>query len=204
MMSPPIRWARMIRAAARETRNEPFAITSCWRSQSAVVVSASGLETDSPALFTTRSTPPKASAAAANARAMLASSVTSVVAAIAAPAGPMPPATAPAACPSRSATTTHAPSAARPRAGARPMADPLGAGPAEARPAAGHQRHPGGQRPGPGPAAQLGLLQLPVLDPELLALRDRAVGGDRLGAGHHVDRVDVELPGHPRGLRVRA
>ena len=80
-MSPPIRWARMARAASRETRNDPRAITSCCTSQSAAVVSSSGLEIDSPALFTTRSTPPKASAAAATAAATCSSSVTSAVSA---------------------------------------------------------------------------------------------------------------------------
>ena len=45
----------------------PLAITSCWRSQSASVVSSSGLEIDSPALLTTRSSPPKASTVASTA-----------------------------------------------------------------------------------------------------------------------------------------
>ena len=67
-MSPPMPWAIIARAASRETRNEPLAITSCWRSQSASVVSSNGLEMDSPALFTTRSTPPKASARGADQR----------------------------------------------------------------------------------------------------------------------------------------
>ena len=35
-------------------------------------------------------------------------------------------------------------------------------------------------------------------------LGDGRVGGERLGAAHHVDRVDVELAGDPRGLLVRA
>lgn len=67
MMSPPRPWSIIILAAARETRNDPLATTSCWRSQSCSVVSSSGLEMDSPALFTTKSTPPKASAAASKA-----------------------------------------------------------------------------------------------------------------------------------------
>ena len=54
-------------------------MTSCRRSQSAAVVSVSGLEIDRPALFTTRSTPPNASAAAANAAATSSSLVTSAV-----------------------------------------------------------------------------------------------------------------------------
>jgi hypothetical protein len=60
----------MARAASRETRNDPRAITSCWTSQSATVVSVSGLEIDRPALFTTRSTPPNASTSAAVASAI--------------------------------------------------------------------------------------------------------------------------------------
>ena len=51
---------------------------------------------------------------------------------------------------------------------------------------------------------ELGLLQRPVLDAELLALVDRRVGRDGLGAAHHVDGVDVELAGHAGGLLVRA
>ena len=42
-------------------------MTSCCRSQSCSVVSSSGLEIDRPALLTTRSTPPKASAPSATA-----------------------------------------------------------------------------------------------------------------------------------------
>ena len=63
-MSPPRPWSMSTFAAARETRNEPLAITSCWRSQSASVVSSSGFDSESPALLTTRSRPPKASTAA--------------------------------------------------------------------------------------------------------------------------------------------
>ena len=44
-----------------------MAITSCWRSQSCSVVSSKGLLMDRPALLTTRSTPPNARTAAANA-----------------------------------------------------------------------------------------------------------------------------------------
>ena len=67
----------MIRAASRETRKLPLAMTSCCRSQSCSVVSSSGLEIDRPALLTTRSTPPKASAAARNAAATASPSLTS-------------------------------------------------------------------------------------------------------------------------------
>ena len=55
-----------------------------------------------------------------------------------------------------------------------------------------------------GHPRELGLLERPVLDAELLGLVDRHVGADRLGAAHHVDRVDVELPRHARGLLVLA
>src|SRR3954454_19363769 len=67
----------MIRAASRETRKLPFAMTSCCRSQSCSVVSSSGLEIDRPALLTTRSTPPKASTADRNASATASASLTS-------------------------------------------------------------------------------------------------------------------------------
>ena len=61
----------MTRAASRETRKEPLAITSCCRSQSCSVVSSNGFEMDRPALFTTRSTPPKARFAARKAAAAI-------------------------------------------------------------------------------------------------------------------------------------
>ena len=99
-MSPPMPCARITRAASRDTRKEPLAITACCRSQSAAVVSCSGLDTESPALLTTRSTPPNASAATANAPAMLASSVTSAVTSTATSAVPMSAATCLAAAPS--------------------------------------------------------------------------------------------------------
>ena len=107
---------------------------------------------------------------------------------------PISAATRAAASPSTSATTTHAPSAARRWAMARPMPDPAPVTKAIAR----------GERPRRRPALQLGLLQRPVLDAELLGLRDRRVGRDRLGAAHHVDGVDVELARHPGGLLVGA
>ena len=77
-------------------------------------------------------------------------------------------------------------------------------GPADAGAAAGDQGDPALQGLGLGAAAQLGLLELPVLDAELLAFRDGRVGRDRLGAAHHVDRVEVELARDPRGLLVGA
>ena len=93
-MSPPMPCASITLAASRETRNEPRAITSCSRSQSATVVSVRGLEIDRPALFTTRSRPPKASAALAIAAAMSSSLVTSAATGTATSAEPMPSATA--------------------------------------------------------------------------------------------------------------
>ena len=51
---------------------------------------------------------------------------------------------------------------------------------------------------------QLRLFERPVLDAELLGVRDRGVGRERLGAAHHVDRVEVELAGDAGGLLVRA
>ena len=185
----------MARAASRETRNEPRAITSCCRSQSATVVSSSGLEIDSPALLTTRSTPPKASAAAATAAATCV--LVGHVRGERRPRRPRPPispATAAALSASRSATTTQAPSAASRSAMARPIPDPA--------PVTSAIRVASGL--GLGMPGQLGLLQRPVLDPELLGLADRRVRGHGLGAAHHVDRVEVELPGHPGGLLVRA
>src|SRR5665811_206741 len=71
-MSPPMSCAARTRAASRETRNDPRAITSCCTSQSAAEVSSSGREMDRPALLTTRATPPNASTAAAIAAAVLA------------------------------------------------------------------------------------------------------------------------------------
>ena len=76
-MSPPMSCSIMTFAAALATRKEPLAMTLCCRSQSFSVVSSSGLEMESPALLTTRSTPPKASTASWMAAATWASSVTS-------------------------------------------------------------------------------------------------------------------------------
>ena len=61
-----------------------------------------------------------------------------------------------------------------------------------------------GERLGLRHPLQLGLLERPVLDAELLRLVDRGVGRERLGAAHHVDRVDVELAGDAGGLLVLA
>lgn len=84
---------------------------SCWRSQSFAEVSNSGLEMEIPALLTTRSTPPKASAATLKASAICASEATSTVTATALSGPPSSSATAVAFSVLRSATTTHAPSA---------------------------------------------------------------------------------------------
>src|SRR5919199_838184 len=199
-MSPPKPWSSSSLAAARETRNEPLVMTSCCRSQSSSVVSSTGLLSDRPALLTTTSTPPKARAVAASACATSPASVTSTVTATATSAAVTAPtvaaissAASAAARPSRSATTTQAPSAASRKAVARP--DP--------RPPAGDERDPTGQRLGPGPAGQLRLLEGPVLDPELLGLVDRCVLGDGLRTAHGVDRVDVVLARDAGRLGVR-
>ena len=194
-MSPPSSWAIITRAASRDTRNEPLAITSCCRSQSATVVSSSGLDSDSPALLTTRSTPPNASTALGErgGDGVLVGDV-DLDRDAPCPAPPSSSATCWALSRFRSATTTQAPSAAT----------RCGDGLADARAGAGDERDPGGQRLGPGHPRELGLLEGPVLDAELLRLRDRGVGRHRLGAAHHVDRVDVELAGDPGGLLVLA
>ena len=51
---------------------------------------------------------------------------------------------------------------------------------------------------------QLGFFECPVLDLELLGLVDRPCTSRALGTTDHVDRVDVELSGHPSGLGVLA
>ena len=191
-MSPPSCCAIITRAASRDTRNEPLAITSCWMSQSCAVVSSSGLDSDSPALFTTRSTPPNASTPAASAAATASSSDTSAATPIATSAPPSSSATA---CGLGQVEVGDDHAAAL-------GGDPGGDGLADPGRRAGDQGDPGGQRLGLRHPGQLGLLQGPVLDAELLRLADRRVGRHRLGAAHHVDGVDVELAGHPGGLLV--
>ena len=93
-----------------------------------------------------------------------------------------------------SATTTQAPSAARRMAIARPMPDPA--------PVTSATRAASGL--GLGMPRELRLLERPVLDPELLRLRDRRVGRQGLGAAHDVDGVDVELAGDAGRLLVGA
>ena len=57
---------------------------------------------------------------------------------------------------------------------------------------------------GAGSRASFGLFEGPVLDPELLGLRDRSVARDRLGTMHDVDGIDVELASDPGRLGRRA
>ena len=75
---------------------------------------------------------------------------------------------------------------------------------ADSRRCAGDEGDPAGQRRRGRAQAELALLELPVLDAELLGVRDRLVRRERLGAAHDVDRVDVELARHARCLRVGA
>ncbi len=82
--------------------------------------------------------------------------------------------------------------------GGQPLGDRL----ADARAGAGDERDAPGERARFRPTPQLGLLQAPVLDAELLGLADRRVRRDRLGAAHHVDRVEVELRRHSGRLLV--
>jgi len=171
------------RAASRETRNDPLAITSCCRSQSATVVSSSDFEMDRPALLTTRSRPPKARHAVRTAARTASSSVTSTVTGTAMSAEPSSPATVAALSGFTSATTTQAPSAASRCAIALPIPDPAPVTSAM-RVASGFRRRL---------PREFGLFQGPVLDAELLGLGDGLVAGDRLRAAHHVDGVDVEL-----------
>ena len=123
MMSPLICCAIITRAAALATRNEPLAITSCCRSQSCSLVSSSERDSDSPALFTTRSMPPKASTAASTARCTASASETSTWTPTATSALPISAAACCALSSDRSAMTTQAPSADSFSAVARPMPD---------------------------------------------------------------------------------
>ena len=181
-----------IRAASRETRNEPRAITSCWRSQSATVVSRSGFEIDRPALFTTMSMPPNASVAVRNAAMTWASSVTSATT-LTATSGP----------PSSVATASAMPVDVGDHDARALRRQPVGDRLADPRPGPGDEGDLRRERLRLRQAGELRLFERPVLDPELLGLRDRGVGRERLGAAHDVDRVDVELAGDPRGLLVR-
>ena len=79
----------------------------------------------------------------------------------------------------------------------------MGDGLADAGTGAGHEGDPSGERLRLRHPGELGFLERPVLDPELLGLGDRCVGRDRFGATHDVDGVDVELAGDAGGLLVR-
>ena len=193
-MSPPSCCSISTFAAARDTRNEPLAITLCCRSQSATVVSSSDFDSDRPALLTTRSRPPNASTVASTAACTASSSVTF------------------AAIPMATSLDAELGGSRGRLVGvevgdhhARPLGGEAGGdGLADAGGGAGDQGDPAGQRLRLRQPGQLGLLQRPVLDPELLRLVDRRVRGHAFRAAHHVDRVQVELPGHPGGLLVLA
>ena len=172
-----------------------MAITSCWRSQSASVVSSSDFDSDSPALLTTRSRPPKASTAASTIAWTAASSDTSAATPTATSG---PPISAAAACGLGQVEVGD-------RRRRRPRRRAAWRWPCRCRDGgAGDERDPGGERLGLRHPLELGLLERPVLDAELLRLVDRGVGREALGAAHHVDRVDVELAGHAGGLLVLA
>ena len=188
-------WAIITRAASRATRNEPLAITSCWRSQSLLGRLEQRLGDRQPGVVDDE-------VDAAERQHGLGEGGGDLLGVgdvdgdrrrrrRCRRARRRPRAAASA---SRSATTTQAPSAARRRAMARPMPEPA--------PVTRATRV--GQRLRRRQALQLGLLQRPVLDAELLRLGDRRVRRDRLGAAHHVDGVDVELAGDPGRLLVGA
>ncbi len=72
---------------------------------------------------------------------------------------------------------------------------------ADAAGAAGDERDLAGQRLGLGHALQLGFLEEPVFDVEGFLLGQALIFGNRRGAAHDVDGVDVELAGNAgRGL----
>ena len=194
-MSPPRPWSTSTRAAARETRNEPLAMTSCWRSQScdggleqrlgqrqAGVVDddveaaegEGGRGDASPARRPRRRRRPARRWRRRRRR-----------------SPPRPPAPGRRA---RSAMTTQAPSAASRVAMALPIPD--------AAPVTSAIFVASGL--GFGIRGELGLLERPVLDPELLGLVDGGVGRERLRPAHDVDGVDVELAGDAGGLLVLA
>ena len=193
-MSPPSSWSISTRAAAFETRNEPLAITSCCRSQSAAGGLEQRLGQRQAGVVDDQVEAAERQHAASTIACTASSSVTSAATPTATSGPPISAAAACALARSRSAMTTQAPSAAS-RFGDR-LADAAGG--------AGDQGDPGGERLRLRHPLELGLLQRPVLDAELLRLVDRRVRRDALGAAHHVDRVDVELAGHAGGLLVLA
>ena len=193
-MSPPSSCSIITLAAAFETRNEPLAITSCWRSQSSSVVSSSERDSDRPALLTTRSTPPKASTAASTAACTAAAS-RDVDLDADGDVGPTDLGGRGLRLLERQVGDDDAGALG---------GELLGGGLADAGRGAGDERDPGGERLGLRHPLELGLLERPVLDAELLRLVDRGVRRQALGAAHHVDRVDVELAGDAGGLLVLA
>ena len=168
-------------------------MTSCWRSQSREGRVGSGLEIERPALLTTRSTPPNARTASRNAAATCASSVTSQAT--------LDRDVGPADLPRRRLRVAGV-DVGDDDAGALGR-EPVRDRPADPEPPPVTNATRVGERLRLRQPLELGLLERPVLDPELLGLRDRRVRRQRLGAAHHVDRVDVELAGDPRGLLVR-
>ena len=148
----------------RETRNEPFAITSCCRSQSASVVSSSELRERQAGVVDDEVDAAEREQGRVDRRLHRSAFVTSHCTPTATSVEPSSAAAACAFSRSRSAITTHAPSAARRVAIALPMPDAAPVTSAT-RPACGLRlRHP----------LQLRLLERPVLDAELLGV---AIGG---------------------------
>jgi hypothetical protein len=66
---------------------------------------------------------------------------------------------------------------------------------------AGDERDAGGQRPGPGHPLQLGRFERPVLNPELLALRDGVAFADR---GDNGNTLVITVRGRIAADRTRA
>ena len=163
--------------------------TAWLRSHSASVVSPIGALEAIPALETTMSTPPNRATASANARATAPSEVTSPLTEM--PASPSPATASAAPSPSMSNATTDAPASV----------SVLQDRPADAAGGTGDERHLAlklarrrGQR-------QLVQLQRPVLDGEALRLGQRHERRHGPGAGHHLDRAVIEIPGDAGRLR---
>ena len=194
-MSPPISCSMSTLAAALETRNEPLAITSCCRSQSASVVSSSDLRQRQAGVVDDEVEPAEGEHRRVD-HGLHGVGVGDVdldadrdVAACR--SRPRPPRPSPA---SRSATTTQAPSAASFSAVALPMPD--------AAPVTSATRVASGL--GFGIRWSLASSSAQYSMRNFSRLVDRGVGRQALGAAHHVDGVDVELAGHAGGLLVLA
>ena len=170
-------------------------MTSCWRSQSASVVSSSGFEIERPALLTTRSTPPNARTARRKA-----STTCVLVGDVDASPRPRRPGRRARRRPPRRwrrRCRRRRRRRPRPRAGGRwPCRCP------EPAPVTSATRVASGF--GFGSRASLASSSAQYSMRNFSASGDRRVGRDRLGAAHHVDRVDVELAGDPGRLLVRA